>query len=86
MCGILNIFNHNQNRNIIKEALKGVNNLKNRGRDSYGLLFVDKQNHSVLIKQSSGIEYQDLVNNNIISDYSISLGHLVIFNKLFKWF
>ena len=75
MCGIISIINHIQNRNIIKESLEGINNLKNRGRDSYGLLFVDKENHSVLIKQTQMIDYQDIVNNNILSEYSIVLGH-----------
>jgi amidophosphoribosyltransferase len=75
MCGIIAIINHIENRNIIQQSLVGINKLKNRGRDSYGLLFVDKENHSVLIKQTQIIEYHDIVNNNIVSNYSIVLGH-----------
>ena len=50
MCGIIGILNYNETSKIVEEVLKGIKLLKNRGRDSFGLL-LSSQNSKLVIKQ-----------------------------------
>lgn len=75
MCGVIAIFNKQANNLIILELLTSLKNLKNRGRDSYGILLSSSEKITN-VKSHEPIEINKIPNVDLqCSLYNIGLGH-----------
>ena len=75
MCGVIGIFNFHYSNIIILELVNSLKKLQNRGRDSYGVLLLNKDD-SFLVKS------HELINLDKVKEYklqhsffNIALGH-----------
>jgi amidophosphoribosyltransferase len=75
MCGVIGIFNFHYSNIIILELINSLKKLQNRGRDSYGVLLLNKDN-TFLLKS------HELINLDKVKEYklqhsffNIALGH-----------
>ena len=70
MCGIIGIYNYENNQEIVKQTYEGLKKQQHRGRDSYGFLFYNIMN-PILVKNTGKIQEPDFK----ISNINKTLGH-----------
>ena len=81
MCGIILFIDKNNKLRAINESLNALYQLQNRGYDSFGLCYLNKNNEYIINKKSINCErtnadlFEDFKNNQ--SDYTsnICMGH-----------
>ena len=77
MCGVIGILNYNETNIIVKEVLNGIKLLRNRGRDSYGLL-LSSPKYKLVFKQEKLITINDLKGEKDLLEntkFNLALGH-----------
>lgn len=70
MCGIIGIYNYENNQEIVKQTFEGLKKQQHRGRDSYGFLFYNIMN-PILVKKTGKIQEIEFE----ISNINKTLGH-----------
>jgi len=72
MCGIVGIYNYENKNDIINETLTIMKKLQHRGKDSFGLSFLNKSNIETIKKKGSISDFKIEIIDNIVS----CIGHL----------
>ena len=75
MCGVIGIFNFHYSNLIVLELINSLKKLQNRGRDSYGILLLNKSDN-FLLKSHELINLDKIKEHKLQqSFYNIGLGH-----------
>ena len=74
MCGIFAIFNNNYKKNLL-ELFYNLQNLQHRGKDGYGITYVDNANSLISIKGKGELN-NDILKQIIDTKSKSGIGHL----------